>query len=407
MKAVILAAGVGSRLSSRTEGAPKCLIEIEGQPLILHQLSALADYGVGSVMCVLGHQADQVREVIGERAETIVNEFYKETNSLYSFWLARKWVDEPFILLNSDLLFDPSILGKLLKQKGSALAYDSTAHSGHEQTKVAIRQGKILDLGKDLPKAAAGGESLGMIKFDKDGAEAMIQTAEELVGNQQQENAWVLEATRNVCRQVPLAAVNVAGKPWIEIDFPQDLDVARREVGPAIHHHGPTKRARQKRIIAAVITVAALAVGGSWIRIGNQEPQVDWDTVPVVGGELVRIDRRDNTQRWWKLATGEVAEAPVSGEAVVEVRLVLPQNGMERPQYVVEITKDGIPIEWAALNADPDSSAILDGAVIGDRDRIRIPIGPSEHQLGVKLIAGHSDQLLVRIRQQDEAEEGN
>src|ERR671938_1334467 len=134
MQAVILAGGVGSRLRALSGGKPKCLIEVGGRPLILHQLEALADHGVGPVLVVLGYQAETVKAVIGERAETIVNDRYPETNSPYSLWLAREWVKGPFVLLNSDLLFDPHILERLLEEDGNVLAYDSTSSRGREQT---------------------------------------------------------------------------------------------------------------------------------------------------------------------------------------------------------------------------------------------------------------------------------
>ena len=82
MQAVILAAGFGSRLKSVTGGKAKPLIDIGGRPLILHQLEALADHGVGPVLVIVGHQADEVQAVIGDRAETLRNDRYAETNSL-------------------------------------------------------------------------------------------------------------------------------------------------------------------------------------------------------------------------------------------------------------------------------------------------------------------------------------
>ena len=188
MQAIILAAGVGSRLSSLTGGSSKALVKVGDRPLILHQLEALADHGVGPVLVVVGHEADEVRRTIGERAETLCNDRYAETNSLYSLWLAREWITGPFLLLNCDLFFDPGILDRVLEEPGTVLAYDSTSSRGREQTKVAVRQRRVVDLGKDLPATSAQGESLGVIKFDEPGARAMLLTAEELI-RQGQEKA--------------------------------------------------------------------------------------------------------------------------------------------------------------------------------------------------------------------------
>jgi len=193
MQAVILAAGMGNRLKAVTGGQAKALLEVGGRSLILHQLEALADHGVGPVLVIVGYQAEQVQMEIGGRAETLVNDRYAETNSLYSLWLARRWIKGPFVLLNCDLFFDPQILGQVLEESGNVLAYDSTSSRGREQTKVAIRQRRVVDLGKDLPPSSARGESLGLLKFDEDGSRAMVQTADALVSRDKQEDAWVIE----------------------------------------------------------------------------------------------------------------------------------------------------------------------------------------------------------------------
>jgi choline kinase len=159
MQAVILAAGLGSRLKPLTGGKAKALVEVGDRPLILHQLEMLADHGIGPTLVIAGYQADEVRRVVGERAEVLVNERFAETNSLYSLWLAREWVKGPFILLNCDLLFDPRILERLLEESGNVLAYDATSSRGREQTKVAIKERRVVDIGKDLPPSSARGES--------------------------------------------------------------------------------------------------------------------------------------------------------------------------------------------------------------------------------------------------------
>lgn len=407
MQAVILAAGFGSRLKSLTGGKAKPLLEVGGRPLILHQLEALADHGVGPVLVVVGHQAEDVKAVIGDRAETIVNQRFAETNSLYSLWLARDWIKGPFVLLNCDLFFDPAILDQVLDEPGNVLAYDSTSSCGREQTKVAIRQRKVADLGKDLPPGSARGESLGMLKFEADGASAMLSTANRLIG-EGQENAWVIEATRAVCNQVPLYGVNVAAHAWTEIDFPYDLDVARREVWPAIWKGRWRKQVYWKRTRwAAWATLAlSLAVVG-WVASTRLGPAgVDWETVPLAGGEMVRVEREGKDQRWWEVATGSTVNAQINSPGiVVEVRVVLPDPSADSLRYVMALRVDQQPVDWRALTATPDSAARLNGAILGDRDRIELALPPGPHNVGVELLAGHANQVLVRVRQPEERED--
>lgn len=407
MQAIILAAGFGSRLAAVTAGKSKALVEIGGRPLILHQLEALADHGVGPVLVIVGHQADEVQTVIGDRAQILLNERFAETNSLYSLWLAREWVKGPFVLLNCDLFFDPRILDRLLAESGNVLAYDSTSSRGREQTKIAIKERRVVDIGKDMPASSARGESLGLLKVERDGADAMIRAAGELITGGV-EDAWVIEATRAVCRQVPVYGVNVAGEAWTEIDFPYDLDVARREVWPAIHRGRWRKLVHWKRTrwAATAAGATALLLGG-WVASTRVGPaSVNWQTVPLAGAEIASVDRDGVAQRWWSVAVGTPVTAQVRGpEALIELRLIVPPGASASLKYVVKVTVDELPVDWRALTAVADTSARHLGIPVGDRDRIRVPLTPGEHRLGVTLIDGHSAHLLVRVRQPEAREE--
>ena len=405
MQAIILAAGVGSRLKSVTGGLSKALIEIGGRPLIHHQLEALADHGIGPVLVVLGYQAGDVAAAIGNRAETIVNQRYAETNSVYSLGLAREWVTGPFILLNCDLLFDPKILDHLLATPGNALVYDSTSSRGREQTKVAVKRGRVVDIGKDLPPASARGESLGLLKFDAEGGRALMETADHLV-REGVHDAWVIEATRGICARVDLQATNVAGEAWTEIDFPYDLDVARREVWPIIWKRRWRKQVYWRRTRWAAVAAAAVALALiGWVANSRVGPaSLDWETVSLSGASSTRLARPDGSrQRWWIVRPDTGITATVSGpSARVETRLLMPMDApSEGLRYVVAVTVDGRDYEWRALEAEPDSAMRSDSGIISDRDRIRVDLPPGDHAIGVRLIAAQGGTLLVRIRQAD------
>lgn len=407
MQALILAAGVGSRLRSLSGGKPKCLIEVGGRPLILHQLQALADHGVGPVTCVLGYQADVVRNVIGDRADVVINEKYEETNSLYSLWLARDQIKGPFVLLNCDLVFDPDILDQLLEEDGNVLAYDSTSSRGREQTKVATKQRKVVDLGKDLPAGSARGESLGMLKFDAAGATAMLQMADYLVRDGQ-EKAWVIEATRAVCHLVPIYVVNVAGKAWTEIDFPHDLDVARREVWPAIHKGRWRQYTRWRRTrwgaFAAMLAIFALT---GWLANTQIGPaSVEWYTVPIAQGSLVQLNRKGRDQRWFRARVKIPIVATVAGgEARLETRVILPgSNSSGNARYSVAATLDGAPLAAWTYSAARDTTALVAGSTVSGRERSVIVIPPGRHVLGVELTGSSAGDMLVRVRQAEVAE---
>ena len=119
MKAVILAAGMGTRLLSLTQLHPKCMVEVGGKPIMEHQLDSLRCAGVHKCALVVGHKAGAVRGHFGTNyrgieLSYIENHRYAETNNLYSLWMAKGELDDDLLLIEGDLVFDGSLLQELV-----------------------------------------------------------------------------------------------------------------------------------------------------------------------------------------------------------------------------------------------------------------------------------------------------
>ena len=119
MKAVILAAGRGTRLRPLTDTMPKCLVQVHGKPLLQYQLECLDHAGIQHCVIVVGYLADQIQRQFGSRFRNVrityvVNERFLETNNLYSLWLARHELDDDILLMEGDLLFEDDILRDLM-----------------------------------------------------------------------------------------------------------------------------------------------------------------------------------------------------------------------------------------------------------------------------------------------------
>ena len=117
--ALLLAAGTGSRLRPLTLDAPKCLTEVGGEPILGRLVDNLRSQGIKRLVVVTGYLDHCVREFLEENAadfqlDYVFNPVYKTTNNIYSLWLARKMIDEPFILIESDLVFEPSLLDGMM-----------------------------------------------------------------------------------------------------------------------------------------------------------------------------------------------------------------------------------------------------------------------------------------------------
>ena len=117
--ACLLAAGTGSRLRPLTESTPKCLTEIGGRPLLERLVSCLRDQGFERLLVVVGHLEEHIRSFLDDCAGDLVVEYvrnplYRTTNNIYSLWLAGTKLDESFLLVESDLIFDASLIEGLL-----------------------------------------------------------------------------------------------------------------------------------------------------------------------------------------------------------------------------------------------------------------------------------------------------
>ena len=228
--ALILAAGRGARLGT---GAPKCLAPIGGRTLVEPQLDALEEVGVDDVTIVVGFQADAVSDIVAGRARLVLNERYAETNSLYSFLLGCDAVASGGFVINADVLFESSILARIVTSGQGAVAFDSCSGDDDEHMKVALQGIRLVEMRKDLERRRTCGENLGLLRLGRRAASTTIAAARAIVAAGGQ-NDWLASAVNVAAVAHVIRCVDVAGTPWIEIDYPEDLERARRDVWPRI-----------------------------------------------------------------------------------------------------------------------------------------------------------------------------
>jgi len=118
--ALLLAAGLGSRLAPLTDAAPKCLVAMSGVPILERLVRALDANGFERLVIVTGYKAETLHAYLGERfggitIEYLLSPLFETTNNIYSLWLARRLIDEPFLLVESDVVFDEPLLAPLLQ----------------------------------------------------------------------------------------------------------------------------------------------------------------------------------------------------------------------------------------------------------------------------------------------------
>lgn len=151
-KAIILAAGIGSRLGQFTEHAPKCLVPINGVPILNNMLTHLSDAGVEETVIVVGHLKEKIYDVVGNsfngmKMSYIESDRYTTTNNIYSLWLAREHLNEDIILLESDVFFERLLLAHMFADGNRNVAAVARHQSWMSGTVVSLdREGNIQAL---------------------------------------------------------------------------------------------------------------------------------------------------------------------------------------------------------------------------------------------------------------------
>ena len=239
MKAVILAAGRGRRLDVLTRHHPKCLIDVGGKPLLYRYFDALAHLGVTRICIVVGYKQERVREAVASYPAgadvTFLGNSEFERGSIISLWTARESMDDDVVIMDADVLFHPAVLERLLNSShANALLMDETVLQQTEECMVVVRQGRVTALSKHVPaEYDLVGEGVGFLRVERAAVPRLLQSVETRV-NQGLLDMEYEDALENFFREVPVGVEKIGGLPWIEIDFPEDLERAKREILPRL-----------------------------------------------------------------------------------------------------------------------------------------------------------------------------
>ncbi|MDA9561383.1 phosphocholine cytidylyltransferase family protein [Gammaproteobacteria bacterium] len=235
MKAIILAAGVGSRIRPLTDNCPKSLLKINGKTILEMMLSHIKTCGINEVIFVLGYLQDQIKDYVKTQfpdliVQFITNEKYEVTNTGYSLMLTKDFVkNSTFIKFDADVVFDINILKTLIASEyDNCLCIDKNINLDAEEIKVIIKDdNRVVKASKTVNPLDAIGESIGIEKISGETAHTLFNDLELMMKDEEYHQEYYEAAyERLIEKDVPFYALDISGLRWTEIDTKEDFMLA-------------------------------------------------------------------------------------------------------------------------------------------------------------------------------------
>jgi choline kinase len=240
--AILLVAGVGSRLRPLTDDLPKCLLEVGGQPLLVRLLRQLYSHGIEHAVLATGYLESKIRSCVAghsglPRLTVRPNPAFSETNNAESLRLAMPAVNgRPFVLCDGDILVkETGWLGEVLAHpRGNVLAMISPDEMGAEEMKIALEDAHapaperpVVGLSKELDPAESDGESLGVQTISARLYTPLLERLEAMSPAERASAYYEDIFAELMGPEHPFYTHTVPLDCWTEIDTVEDLEHAR------------------------------------------------------------------------------------------------------------------------------------------------------------------------------------
>jgi choline kinase len=253
MMAVMLAAGVGSRLfGAGHERPPKVLLQFDGKTLLQRHVENLLAAGIERLAVVVGYRKDDVIDALAATAPSgfaswIENPAFRE-GSVLSMCSARDEFasGESVLFMDADVLYHPEVLFRLVRAEGeNCFLFDRHLNAGEDPVRLCVRGGEPVDIGKGIAGACElVGEWPGFLKLGPQIGRQIARLAQEFEKGERRDAPYedVLRDALHQAAPGTFTCEDISGIPWIEIDFPEDLERAQGEILPRIRaHRGQTR----------------------------------------------------------------------------------------------------------------------------------------------------------------------
>jgi len=232
--ALLLAAGIGSRLYPLTRNEPKCLTIVNAMSILERLISNLNQHGFKHLVVITGYLENHIRDFLGNQAgdikiDYIFSPLYKTTNNIYSLWMAREIINEPFLLLESDLVFDESLLDDMLYPDRIAVAKMQPWMDGTFVTINQSQQVKAFWAGNAYSFGAIKYKTVNIYSISLNSWHCIVKKLDQHISEGKVNDYYETVFAEMIADgSLFFKIVSFDDKPWYEIDTIEDLAEAEK-----------------------------------------------------------------------------------------------------------------------------------------------------------------------------------
>lgn len=226
MKAVILAAGRGTRISRYLSGKPKCTVNIGDEILIEYTVKMLLRKGITDIAMVVGYNNEVIREVLKDYPiHYFTNPFYDVTNSIASIWFAKEYLQDydDMIIMNGDVFMEEALFDEILATKQSPIMFADSSRKECADYKFKYTDGVLEKYGKELAGEDISGEYIGVGKFDREFSKVFCDRLIDMIAHQKH-SVWWENIVYDMVAERTIHVGEVNGAFWAEVDYIEDYE---------------------------------------------------------------------------------------------------------------------------------------------------------------------------------------
>lgn len=239
IKAFIMAAGIGSRLSRFAQNRPKCLLRMGDKTLISRTLDILGSRGIKDITIVTGFRADLIQKEVGDRVRYVHNPFFHITNSIASLWFGRDFLEGDCLIMNADLFFEEAFIDELLLDDRDKVMLCDSTRVIEADYRFTIDQDHIVKYGKNISVEDTDAEYCGIAKIRASFIPYFRSRLCQLIDNQQSGLWWEDVLYSFIPEGKKIYVHDIAGIFWGEVDYVEDYERINRWV---TEHHNKVSR---------------------------------------------------------------------------------------------------------------------------------------------------------------------